>query len=106
MDLVYINYDDRMYNILKFLPEIRNIYVIVFNKNTNIVNERIKIIYYKDIIPENFHKDINLHILDIFFHKIPNISNIFLHLNNSIKINDYMSLEDFISFNKIPLYFK
>jgi len=91
-------------NILKFLPWIRNIFIVTFDQIPDIIDEKIKIIDHKDIIPGIYLPTFNSHVIEIYLHKIPNLSDVFLYFNDDMIISKFMNKEDFIKDNKVAIF--
>lgn len=83
-----------------FIECVRNIYIVTDNhipEWLNISHEKIKIIDHKDIIPNEYLPTFNSHIIELFLHKIPNISSPFIYLNDDIIFMKPLSINNFIS---------
>lgn len=89
------------------LDFVRNIYIVTDDQIPewiNIHHNKIKIIDHKDIIPHEYLPTFNSHIIELFLHKIPNISSPFMYLNDDIIFMKKMKITDFIDFNDNKFY--
>jgi hypothetical protein len=84
----------------KYFPYYRHIYIVVkdgqypkFLKN----NETIKIIYHSDIILQDFLPTFNSHMIEQSIHKIPNLSEFYIYLNDDFFFLKEISPDFFIN---------
>lgn len=75
----------------KFANWVRNIYIVTDNQKPEWINEcdeitktKLKFIDHKNIIPEKYLPTFNSHVIELFLHKIPNISSPFIYLNDDV----------------------
>lgn len=89
----------------KYLPFIRNIYLVTDNQIPEWLDtDKIKVINHKDIIPEEFLPTFNSHVIELYLHKISNLSEPFLYFNDDVMIGKELSINDFITNDKINIY--
>ena len=91
--------------IRKYLPFVKNIFVIVSNKEQieGIDTSDAIIITHEDIIPSKYLPCFNSCTIEMFFHKIPNLSEEFIYFNDDVFPIDYLKPTDFFIYHK-PLY--
>lgn len=91
----------------KFIPWINKIYIVTdnhFPEWLNINHEKINIIDHKDIIPAQFLPTFNSHVIELFLHKIQNLSETFIYLNDDVIFTKKIQIEDFINDDKISVF--
>ena len=82
----------------KFMPWVRNIYVILAQESQVqnwMIDSDIKIVYHRDIIPSGFLPTFNSREIEMFLHKIPDISEHFLYGNDDMFPLAPLSEDDF-----------
>lgn len=85
-----------------------NIYLVVSSESQVydwINKDKIKIILHKDIIPEEFLPTFNSCTIEMFLHKIPNLSEEFIYFNDDEFIINKKSIKDYIINNKSNMGF-
>lgn len=82
----------------KYLKFVRNIYIVTDNQIPYFLNNnsKIKIIDHKDIIPNEYLPTFNSHVIELYLHKIPNLSSPFMYLNDDIIFTKELTIDDFI----------
>lgn len=71
----------------KNLPWIRNIYVILAQESQLqdwMKDEKVTIVYHKDIIPQKYLPTFNSNTIEMFLHKIPGLSEYFIYANDDM----------------------
>jgi len=93
----YRSADELKYSIRsleKYMPWHQGIIYIVtcqqIPKWLNINNPRIKIIYHKDIFPQHVYPTFDSNIIELFFDKIPGISERFIYFNDDFFLNNFI----------------
>ena len=78
-----------------------NIYIVTDNqkidetKISNWIKERLKYVYHKDIIPRKFLPTFNSITIESYLHKIPNITNTFIYLNDDVFFGNFVNSDFF-----------
>jgi len=70
----------------------------------NKINERIEIIYYRDIIPEESYPTQNRHVIEMYLDKIPNLSEKFIYLKSNHYFRKFTHPRFFFSKEFSPKY--
>ncbi len=86
--------------IKKFMPWLRNIYLIVSNPEQvpdYIDKEKTKIVLHKDIIPEEYLPTFNSTTIEMFIHNIPGLSEHFIYTNDDMYPVAPLAKEDFFT---------
>lgn len=90
------------------VPFINNIYLIVESEtqipkciNTDIV----KIVYHKDIIPDEFLPTFNSNTIEMFMYRIPGLSENFIYMNDDMLFINKMSVNDYYDNDMNPRVF-
>lgn len=93
-------------SIAQYMKFINNVYLIVESEsqvpsfiNTDIV----KIIYHKDIIPEEFLPTFNSNTIEMFMYRIPGLSENFIYLNDDMIFLKELNASDYYDDNMNPL---
>lgn len=91
----------------KHMGWVDNIYLVVDNikqvpKWLN--TDKIKIIEHHDIIPLEYLPTFNSHVIELYLHRIPNISEPFIYFNDDILVGSYIDMTDIIDDNKVKIY--
>lgn len=108
----YRNWDNLQYlfrGIAKFMPWIRNVYMIVSNieQVPSWVNtDEVKIVLHKDFIPEEFLPTFNSTCIEMFLKDIPGLSDKFIYGNDDCFPIHPMKETDFFDNEKIVLHTK
>lgn len=91
--------------IRKYLSFVKNIFVVVSNKEQveGIDTSDAIIITHEDIMPSKYLPCFNSCTIEMFFHKIPNLSEEFIYFNDDVFPIDYLKPTDFFIYHK-PLY--
>jgi hypothetical protein len=94
-----------------YLPWFKGkIYLISQNKNNdglswiNTKNDRIEIINYRDIIPEESYPTLNRHVIEMYLDKIPNLTEKFIYLKSNHYFRNYTHPRFFFSKEFYPKY--
>lgn len=90
----------------KFLPWINNIYIVTdehIPEWLNINHEKIRIVDHKEIIPNEYLPTFNSHVIELFLHKIPNLSSTFIYLNDDVIFTNEIKKEELMD-NKIYVF--
>lgn len=88
----------------KCMPWINNIYLIVEQESQIpqwLDREAVKIVYHKDIIPEDLLPTYNSATIEMFLHKIPGLSEHFIYSNDDIFPIRDLNPDDFY-YNNLP----
>jgi len=90
----------------KNLPFIRKIYIVTDNQKPDwlLENHKLQIIDHKDIIDSKYLPTFNSHVIEANIHKIPNLSDVFLYMNDDIFIGKPMSESDFYNEDKVSVF--
>lgn len=98
--------------ILKNLPWIRYIWLIVYDEEQlagldweELKNEKIKVIYHKDIIPPEFLPNFNSLVTEIFFCNNEEIAENILFMNDDMIFTHVMDESDYFE-NDLPVHHK
>jgi hypothetical protein len=106
----YRNWNNFYYCIecmLKNAPWVNKIFLIVSDESQiplykNINNNKIKIVYHRDYIPDEFLPTFNSNTIELFLHKIPELSEKFVLFNDDFFIIDVIPQELFF-INNLPV---
>ena len=104
----YFNYNLLRYllrGIDKFMPWIRNVYIIVERKSQIpywLDTDKVKVIYHKDIIPEELLPTYNSCNIEMFLHNIPGLSEYFIYGNDDMFPINNLEKSDFFDENGLP----
>ena len=101
-------------SVQKFMPFIRNVYLIVSGPdqhiNLNVYEQdfikKIKYVYHKDIIPEKYLPTFNSTIIEFFMYNIDGLSEYFIHANDDLIINKNLNKYFFENNNPMITYFE
>ncbi len=88
----------------KYAPWVNKIYFVTYGHIPNWLNtsnEKIVVVNHKDIIPKEYLPTFNASAIELFLHRIPNLSNNFVYFNDDMFITDYVKEKDFFN-NNIP----
>ena len=99
-------------NTLEFFTEqlVNNIYIVTFNQHLNPTllsdwaKSKIKYIFHSDIIPEIFLPTFNSIVIESFLHRIPNLTNDFVYLNDEFFLGNILSIKDIYKSNYPCVY--
>lgn len=87
----------------KYAPWVNHVYIVTCGHFPNWLNlncDKVSLISHKDIIPEKYLPTFNSSMIELYLHKIPNISEQFVCFNDDMFITDYVKPEDFFKDNK------
>ena len=108
----FSNHDELFYSIYsvnKFLPWVRNIYVITDGQiptwYPNNFSQKIFFIDHREIIDHEFLPTFNSHVIEAHLHKIPNLSENFLYFNDDVFVARELKSEHFFRRNGIASIF-
>lgn len=108
----FSNHDELFYSIYsvnKFLPWVRNIYVITDGQiptwYPNNFSQNIIFIDHREIIDHEFLPTFNSHVIEAHLHKIPNLSENFLYFNDDVFVARELKSEHFFRRNGIASIF-
>lgn len=82
----------------KYLPWINKIYIVTDNQipawlDTD--NPKIKVVFHQDFMPQEILPSFNASVIELYLHKIPNLSEYFLYANDDTFVNKELSPEFF-----------
>lgn len=89
----------------KNLPFINNLFIIVSSEEQipeYINKNNVKIIYHKDIIPEEYLPTFNSNTIELFLYNIKELSENFIYSNDDIFITNEMTANEFFDENMNP----
>lgn len=97
----YRDWDNLKYwfrGVEKYAPWVNKIYFVTYGHlpdwlNTN--NNKLVIVNHKDYIPKKYLPTFNSNTLEMFLHKIPNLSENFVYFNDDMFLTDYTKKTDF-----------
>ncbi len=90
---------------------VNNIYIVTFDqkldhsKISKWIENKIKYINHSDIIPSKYLPTFNSIVIECFLHKIPDITNTFLYINDDMNLGNYINLNDIFNENNVPYVF-
>ena len=92
----------------KFIPWIRHVYLVLQSPSQipdwiNTDHPKLKIVYHKDFIPKEFLPTFNSSVIEMWYNRIPGISNYFLVSNDDMIPIKPFKLEDYFRNGK-PVY--
>ena len=93
-------------SIAQYMKFINNIYLIVENESQipSFINiNNVKIIYHKDIIPEEFLPTFNSNTIELFMYRIPDLSENFIYMNDDMLFLNEYNVDDFFDKDMNPL---
>lgn len=105
----FIDNDELKYSLRsleKYAPWINNVYIITDEQIPqwlNTENEKVKLIYHKDLLPEEALPCFNSVALECFFSNIEGLSEHFLYANDDMYFADYITPEFFYAEDKYPI---
>lgn len=82
----------------KFMPFVRTIYILLARESQKqawMDKEGVRIVYHKDFIPKEFLPTFNSATIEMFLHRIPGISDMFIYGNDDIFPLSLVNVEDF-----------
>lgn len=88
----------------KFAPWVRKVHFVTDDQKPewlNINHPKLQLVSHKDYIPEKFLPVFNSSLIEVYFHKIPNISEQFVYFNDDFFIIDKVNPERFFE-NGLP----
>ena len=94
-------------SIEKFIDFIENIYIVVSNIEQIpkwINNEKINFITHSEIIPQEFLPTFNSQVIELYIHKIPNLSEKFIYFNDDMIVGTHIKMTDFVQNSKAIFY--
>lgn len=118
----YKDYEEIYFSLktlIKFAGNVfNNIFIVTANQKLNDIKlkklltteellylcSKLKYIYHKDIIPSKYLPTFNSITIETFLHKIPNISENFVYINDDVFFGNYLS-NNFFYDNKTPIIF-
>lgn len=82
----------------KYAPWVNTVHFVTDHQvpkwlNTNC--DKLKIVYHEDFIPKEYLPTFSSHAIEIFFHKIPGLSDNFVYFNDDTYLTDYVKPTDF-----------
>lgn len=80
--------------IRKFMPWIENIYVVVSNKE-QLITDKATVITHDQIIPKEYLPTFNSCTIEMFLHRIPNLSQYFIYFNDDMIPINFLSEKEF-----------
>lgn len=94
----------------KYMPWIRKIHVLLARESQRqewMTEDLVHVVYHKDFIPQEYLPTFNACTIEMFLHKIPNLSEQFIYSNDDMIITNPLSKEDFFK-NGVPcqLYYE
>lgn len=100
------NHNELYYSILsvrKFLPWVRNIYIVTDNQKPDwlIENDNIYIVDHSDIIESQYLPTFNSHVIEAHLHKINGLSEHFIYFNDDVFVAKPLEKEHFFRKNGI-----
>ncbi|GEA51317.1 exopolysaccharide phosphotransferase cps2G [Vibrio inusitatus NBRC 102082] len=106
-------YDDQdelkysLRSVAKFAPWINHIYIVTDNQKPNWLkyNSKISIINHEEIIPNKYLPTFNSSVIELFIHRIPNLSENFLYLNDDVLFGRNLNFSDFYKNKTTPYAF-
>lgn len=107
-DVRYRDYDTLKYllrGINKYLPWIRNLYIIVEQESQVpewLNRDNVKIVYHKDIIPEKLLPTYNSGTIEMYLKNIPELSEYFIYGNDDMFPVASMTKSDFFDEDGLP----
>lgn len=88
--------------IIKNMPWVNHIWLIVYDEEQlenldwpELKNEKIRIVYHRDIIPKDFLPNFNSCITSMFLHKIDGISENVIYFNDDMIINKFIAADNY-----------
>ena len=108
-DIRYRDYNTLKYllrGIDKYLPWIRNLYIIVEQESQIpkwLNRDKVKIIYHKDIIPEKLLPTYNSGTIEMYLKNIPELSEYFIYGNDDMFPLSSMTKSDFFDEDGLPV---
>jgi hypothetical protein len=92
----------------KYLPWIRNIYIVTDNQKPNWLNEddeQIIFVDHTDLISSKFLPTFNSHVIEAHLHKINGLSENFIYFNDDVFVAQYLDKEHFFRKNGVSSFF-
>ena len=89
-------------SIEKNIPWINNVFLVVQSESQVpewINRETVKVVLHEEFIPKEFLPTFNCNTIEMFMHKISNISEKFIYFNDDMIINKISAQEDFFKGN-------
>lgn len=97
-----------VHSVLKYLPWIRNIYIITDNQTPEWLNARyhnVHIIDHTEIIDRSYLPTFNSHIIEAHLHRIPDLSENFIYFNDDVFVARPLQRQHFFRNNNIASIF-
>ena len=94
-------------SIEKFINFVKNIYIVVsdIEQIPDWINtEKIKFVTHSEIIPKEFLPTFNSHVIELYIHNIPNLSEKFIYFNDDMIIGTNIEINDFVKEDKLIFY--
>lgn len=110
-DSRFVSHDEIYYSLKsveKYMPWVNKIYIVTDRQKPKIpesISKKVLIIDHKDIIPEQFLPTFNSHVIECYIHKIPNLSEHFVYLNDDFFVARPLKPQHFFNSNKIANLF-
>lgn len=104
-DSRYTDHNELYFSILsvnKYLPWVNNIYVVTDEQIPELPAlflNKVKIIDHKEIIPTEFLPTFNSHVIEVYLHKIPGLSDDFIYFNDDFFVAREMDSSHFFRSN-------
>ena len=94
-------------SIFKFIPWVRNIYIITDGQIPEWIDlfSKVIIVDHRDIIPSEFLPTFNSHVIEAYIHKINNLSEYFLYFNDDVFVAREIPKSHFFKGNGVSSLF-
>lgn len=94
-------------SVIKFLPWIRNIYIITDDQQPGWINEfpSVKVVDHREIIDPEFLPTFNSHVIEAHLHKIPELAEHFIYFNDDVFVARALPKGHFFKSNGIASVF-
>lgn len=97
-----------VYSVKKFMPWVRNIFIITDNQRPDWLDEndtKITIIDHKDLIEDKYLPTFNSHVIEAHLHKIKGLSEYFIYFNDDVFVAKPLEKEHFFRKNGVASLF-
>ena len=93
-------------SVAKYCPWVNMIYIVVKDGQSpsyiNFAHPKIKLINHSEIMPSEVIPTFNSSVIELFIHKIPNLSNRYIYMNDDFFINKSIKKSDFYDTRGYP----
>ncbi len=87
----------------KYAPWVNQIFFVTDHQIPEWLNlnaDKIRVVFHEDFIPAQYLPTFSSHAIEVFFHRIPDLSENFVYFNDDMYLTDYVKASDFFFHGK------